>query len=78
MYVVEVLKTGGPMLARLGRAIYWFCCLLAAVVVALGIAAWFDRFSAEPNGQVVMLFFAAAAASGAMQSMAARRRERIR
>jgi hypothetical protein len=50
------------MLARLGHALYWLCCLLAAIIVAFGIAAWFDHFSATPNGLVVMLFFAAAAA----------------
>lgn len=50
------------MVARLGRVIYWLCCPFAAIIVALMIAAWFDRFSAQPDGYKVMLVFAAAAA----------------
>ncbi len=50
------------MLARLGRAIYWFCCLLAAIIAAFAIAAWHDRFSTQPNGYTVMLVFVAAVA----------------
>jgi predicted membrane protein len=50
------------MLVRLGHALYWLCCLLAAIIVVFGIVAWFDRFSATPNGLAVMLVFAAAAA----------------
>jgi hypothetical protein len=50
------------MLARLGIAIYWLCCLFAALIAALGVAAWYDRFSAASNGPAVMLVFAAAAA----------------
>jgi hypothetical protein len=50
------------MLARLGRAVYWLCCVFAASIVAFGIASWHDRFSTASNGRSVMLVFAAAAA----------------
>ncbi len=50
------------MLARLGIAIYWLCCLLAAIIAGLGVAAWYDRFSTVSNGPIVIFFFAAAAA----------------
>jgi hypothetical protein len=50
------------MIVRLGRAVYWFCCLFAVIVVAFGIAAWHDRFSTAPHGPSVMLVFFATGA----------------
>jgi hypothetical protein len=35
---------------------------LAAIIAAFAIAAWHDRFSAQPNGYTVMLVFVAAVA----------------
>jgi len=50
------------MLARVGRAVYWFCSVLAAIIAVFAIAAWHDHFSTAPNRLSVMLVFVAAAA----------------
>jgi len=55
-------NTEGVVLVRLARVVYWLCCLLAAIIAAMGVAAWYDRFQFAPNGQAVMLVFAAAVA----------------
>jgi len=50
------------MQARVGRAVYWFCSVLAASIAVFGLAAWHDRFSTAPNRLSVFLVFVAAGA----------------
>ena len=34
----------GTMAERIGNIVYWFCCIVAAVSLAIGVSVWFLNF----------------------------------
>jgi hypothetical protein len=49
------------MLARLGNVLYWFGCIVAAVIIAAGAAAWFGEAQYRKDGYGIVIGFAVGA-----------------
>jgi uncharacterized SAM-binding protein YcdF (DUF218 family) len=49
------------MLARLGNVLYWLGCIVAAVIIAAGIAEWFGEAQYRTDGYGIVIGFAVAA-----------------
>jgi hypothetical protein len=49
------------MLARLGNVLYWFGCIVAAVLLAAGAAEWFGEAQYRKDGYGIVVGFAVAA-----------------
>jgi hypothetical protein len=46
------------MLTRLGNALYWLGCILAALIIAAAIVEWFRDAQYHRNGWVIIFEFA--------------------
>jgi hypothetical protein len=49
------------MLARLGNVLYWLGCIVAAVIIAAGVAEWFGEAQYRTDGYGIVIGFAVAA-----------------